>query len=99
MGEKKKLYQSLKKEISFNKKQVKVLRKLILVLSTMFVFSSFIMFYTTSILRNTEFSMLFISILSVLFLSLVGIQVLKRSREKEIRNIDFQIYELLRLKI
>lgn len=99
MKDKNQLYMSLKKEMSLNKKQIKVLRKVILILSGLFVFASFTLFYITSILRNTKFSMLFISLLCLLFLTLIGIQVLKKNREKEIRSIDSQIYELLRLKI
>ena len=101
MSDKNLIYQKLKKKMAFNRMQISILKKIVMTLALMFIFISFGLFYSTTILINDNhrFTTLFIIILGILFISLVGIHIFKKNKEKETRKIDTQIYELLKLRI
>ena len=99
MGDKIKLYDSLKKKMIFNKKQIEFLKKTIIVLSILFVIICFMFFYKISILKESDYNVICSILLFVLFIGLTTINFYKKKKEKETRNIDTQIYELLKLRI
>ena len=101
MMDKKIIFESLNEKLAFNRKQIAMLKKVVMSLALLFVLISFGLFYSTSILisGNNRLITFFTIVLGLLFLSLIGIQIFKKNKEKENRNIDTQIYELLKLKI
>lgn len=101
MMDKKIIFESLNEKLAFNRKQIAMLKKVVMSLALLFVLISFGLFYSTSILisGNKRLITFFTIVLGLLFLSLIGIQFFKKNKEKENRDIDTQIYELLKLKI
>jgi hypothetical protein len=94
---KEEVFRKLQKQIKRNTKSIVVYKKISPVLMLLFVFNAFIMFYNG--IKNVEnsFQGLFVSLLVLIFLTLMLFHFFIVKKKKENKNLDIEIYKLLRL--
>lgn len=94
---KEKTFRKLQRRIKNNSKSILLYKKLSPVLMLLFVGVAFLMFYVNlnKIFANSE--MLFIGVQILIFLTLTIFRFTIQKKTKENRNLDTEIYNLLRL--
>ena len=94
---KEKTFRKLQKQIKINSKNIIVYKKLSPILMMLFVFSAFIMFYFSLLKTESNLQRLIGILLVLLFSALAIFHFAIVRKKKENRNLDTEIYKLLRL--
>ncbi len=94
---KEKAYRKLQQRIKSNSKNILVYKRLSPILMLLFVFSAFIMFYFSLLKSESNLQPLIAVLLVLLFSALTIFRFAIVRKKKENRNLDTEIYKLLRL--
>ena len=94
---KEKAFIKLQQQIKTNSKKILVYKRLSPILMLLFVFVAFIMFYFSLLKSESNLQRLIVGLLVLLFSALTIFHFAIVRKKKENRNLDTEIYKLLRL--
>jgi len=94
---KEKAFRKLQQQIKINSKDILVYKKLSPILMLLFVISAFIMFYFSTLKGGSDLQILIAVLLVLLFSVLTIFHFVILRKKIENRNLDAEIYKLLRL--
>ncbi|MBL4606117.1 MAG: hypothetical protein JKY02_10785 [Flavobacteriaceae bacterium] len=89
----------LQEKIHINKNKISLFNRLILFFGILFMATSFLAFYISSVLQVEElYEMIFAFLLVVIILSMLFFKGIINKKEKQNKKFDYKMYKLLKLK-